>query len=60
MGLYESLYCGIMLTYLSLIDHQWCRWGFFLKLPTEPRALESTQTPKVSTRILLGVKTAGA
>jgi hypothetical protein len=60
MGLYESLYCGIMLTYLSLINHQWCRWGFFLKLPTEPCALGSTQPPKMSTRILLVVKAAGA
>jgi hypothetical protein len=24
------------------IDPQWCRWGFFPKLPTEPCALGST------------------
>jgi hypothetical protein len=33
---------------------------FFPKVPTEPCALGSTQPLKMSTRILLGVKTAGA
>jgi hypothetical protein len=34
--------------------------GNFPLLPTEPCALGSAQTLKMSTRILLGVKTAGA
>jgi hypothetical protein len=42
------------------IDPQWCRWEFFLKLLMEPCALGSTQPLKMSTRILLGVKTARA
>jgi hypothetical protein len=37
-----------------------CRWGFFPKLLTEPSALGLTQPLKMSTRIILGVKTAGA
>jgi hypothetical protein len=32
------------------IDPQWCRWGFCLKLPTEPCALGSTQPLRISTR----------
>jgi hypothetical protein len=39
---------------------QWCHGVLFTKLPTEPCALGSTQPLKMSTRILLGVKTAGA
>jgi hypothetical protein len=42
------------------IDLQWCCWGLFLKLPTELCAMGSTQSLKMSTRKLLGVKTAGA
>jgi hypothetical protein len=42
------------------IDPQWCRWGFFSRLPTEPCALGSTQPLKMSTRIFLGVKAASA
>jgi hypothetical protein len=42
------------------IDPQWCRWGFFPKLPTEPCAMGLTQPLKMSTRILLGVKMVGA
>jgi hypothetical protein len=41
------------------IDPGWCRWGFFPRLTTEPCVLGSTQTLKMSTRILLGVKPAG-
>jgi hypothetical protein len=39
---------------------QWCHWGFFPKLPTEPCALGSIQPLKTGTRILLGVKPASA
>jgi hypothetical protein len=41
------------------IDTQWCHWGFFFSLATDG-ALGSTQPLKMSTRILLWVKTAGA
>ena len=37
-----------------LIDPQWCRWGLFPKLPTEPCALGSTQLVKMSTRKTTG------
>jgi hypothetical protein len=42
------------------IDPQWRYWGYFPRLPTEPCALRSTQPLKMSTTILLVVKTAGA
>jgi hypothetical protein len=41
------------------IDPQLRRWGYFTMPPTEPCALGSTQPLKVSTRKLVGVKTAG-
>jgi hypothetical protein len=61
-GAWGSVVCTA-LCYLSEglgIDSQWCRWGFFPKLPTELCALGSTQPLKMSTRLLLEVKTAGA
>ena len=42
------------------IDPQWCHWGFFSGAPTEPCTLGSNQPLKISTRIFLGVKAAGA
>jgi hypothetical protein len=42
------------------IDPQCGHWGFSPQLPTEPCALGSTQPLKMSTRIFLGLKTAGA
>jgi hypothetical protein len=38
------------------IDPQWCRWGFFPRLTTEPCALGSTQPLKMSTRKTPGSK----
>ena len=37
-----------------------CHWGFFPKHPTSPCALGSTQPLKMSIRIFLEVKAAGA
>jgi hypothetical protein len=39
-----------------MITRQWCRWGIFPKLPTEPRALGSTRPLKMSTRKTPGGK----
>jgi hypothetical protein len=41
------------------IDTRWCHWGFFLWHPTIPCARGRLSLLKMSTRILLGVKTAG-
>jgi hypothetical protein len=38
------------------IDPQWCHWGFFPRLPTEPCALGLTQPLKMSTRKTPGSK----
>jgi hypothetical protein len=38
------------------IDPQWCRWGFFPKLPMEPCALVSSHPLKMSTRKTPGGK----
>jgi hypothetical protein len=38
------------------IDPQWCHWGFFPRLTTEPCALGSTQPLKMSTRKISGSK----
>ena len=62
-GKFNGTHVALVLLYQSEgrgIDPQWCRWGFFPQLLTEPCALGSTQPLKMSTRILLGVKTAGA
>jgi hypothetical protein len=42
------------------IDPRWCRWGIFPWHPTIPCARSRLSLLKMSTRILLGVKTAGA
>jgi hypothetical protein len=52
-----------VLRYKSLgpaIDPRWSHWGFFPGASTVPRALGSTQPVKMSTRLLLRVKAAGA
>ena len=46
-----------MFTILNLLP---CHWEFFLVHQTVSCALGSTQPLKISTRIFLGVKTAGA
>ena len=50
----------VQMKYREQKNPRWCRWGFFPRLRTEPCALGLTQPLKMSTRIILGVKTAGA
>jgi hypothetical protein len=42
------------------IDPRSCHWGFFLRHLTSPRAQGRLSPLEMSTRIFLGVKTAGA
>jgi hypothetical protein len=42
------------------IDPRWCHWGNFSVASHNSMCLGSTQPLKMSTRILLGVKTVGA